>query len=44
MIDEVVLEDLRVLVRAMVERFENKGVGGCIPVEYRQQSRVKEIQ
>jgi len=32
MIDEVVLEGLRVLVRAMVERFESKGVG-VIPVE-----------
>jgi len=25
----VVLEGLRVLVRAMVKRFESKGVGGC---------------
>jgi len=24
---------IEVLVRAMVERFESKGVGGCIPVE-----------
>jgi len=31
MIDAVVLEGLRVLVRAMVERFESKGVD--IPVE-----------
>jgi len=29
---------IEVLVRAMVERFESKGVGD-IPVEYRQQSK-----
>jgi len=40
MIDVVVLEGLRVVVRAMVEWFESKGVGD-IPVEYRQQSQSK---
>jgi len=38
MIDEVLV----VLVRAMVERFESKGVVD-IPVEYRQQSKSKRV-
>jgi len=42
MIDEVVLEGLRVLVRAMVEWFGNKG--GIFLWNIGNKSRVKDIQ